>query len=55
MYDEKVDVYSFGLVLLCMAAAEPIVEFVTERFKRDRGLERRPQVPRSLVPWFPFP
>ena len=33
-YDEKVDVYSFGVLLQCMAVEEDITSFVGERWRR---------------------
>ena len=36
-YDEKCDVYSFGLTLLDMAVEEPLLDFIGERFRISSG------------------
>ncbi len=44
LYDETVDVYSFGLVLLGVAVKEGVVEFTRRRFMGDRGKAKAPPV-----------
>lgn len=36
LYDERVDVYSFGLVLLAMALREPLADFLLASWKRPK-------------------
>ena len=38
-YDEKVDVYAFGLILLAMAVEGPILDFVRERYRLSQRKE----------------
>ncbi len=50
-YDESVDVYSFGLLLLDMAVEEPLLEFIGERWRVDFGKKQAPkQVPHPFGP-----
>jgi len=42
-YDEKVDVYSFGLLLLDMSVQEPLLDFLGERFRVAFKKKRAPQ------------
>ncbi len=42
-YDESVDVYSFGLVLLDMAVEEPLLDFIGERWRVDFGKKQAPK------------
>jgi serine/threonine protein kinase len=42
MYDEKADVYSFGMTLMAMAVNEPLLTFIGERWRVAFKKERAP-------------
>ena len=50
-YDESVDVYSFGLVLLSMAIEEPLINFMFMTWSRQKwpGKESMPKSPTRMV------
>jgi len=43
VYDEKADVYSFGLTLLNMATDEPILEFIAEKYRISFNKKTKPK------------
>ena len=47
-YDESVDVYSFGILLLDMAVDEEITDFFTERYRISLGKKRTPSIIKAL-------
>jgi serine/threonine protein kinase len=48
-YGESVDVYSFGMMLLCMATAEPALDFIGERWRVSFKKKKAPTVAMRLV------
>jgi serine/threonine protein kinase len=54
-YDESVDVYSFGLMLVNLATIEPILDFIAERWRVDHGKQQAPkQAMRFIRCWHLF-
>jgi len=49
LYDEKVDVYSFGLTLLKMCIEEPILEFIGKRWVIAFDKKKIPKQPMRLI------
>ena len=47
-YDESVDIYSFGILLLDMAVDEEITDFFTERYRISLGKKRTPSIIKAL-------
>jgi serine/threonine protein kinase len=43
IYDEKVDVYSFGLILLDMATEEDLIDFIGERWRQHFKKKSKPK------------
>lgn len=48
-YDEKVDVYSFGLVLLGMAVGGSLLDFIGERWRVHHGKSSAPKNVNRLI------
>lgn len=48
-YDEKVDVYSFGLVLLAMTVRGPLLDFIGQRWCVDNGKSSPPKNVMRLI------
>jgi len=48
-YDEKVDVYSFGLVLLDMATEESLIDFIGERWRIYNNKKVKPKQPMRFI------
>lgn len=48
-YDEKIDVYSFGVTLLEMCVEQNILEFIGSRWMNDMKKKRIPKKPRKYI------
>jgi len=48
-YDEKADVYSFGMTLIVITIADPILKFIGERWRIDFDKKKIPTQPMRLI------